>query len=143
MLIDIESFLKFWCTCKSARDIPIPKLTMAKLLLPAVPEAKLTIVCDSIPSFNPSDVAHVVKKILFPDVPAADWPANDIPSVYAGIANRFFSAGTIFETSLFAISLKQSFSKNGMTRRHITYATRTAIGRQKLLSALDLIELRI
>jgi hypothetical protein len=138
-LIDVKSFLNFRSTCKSAREIPISKLTMAKLLLPSVPEARLKTICDSIPSVNPSDVAHVVKKILFPDVPAADWPANDIPSVYAGIADRFFSVdSTIFDIPLFMLSLKKSASAYGTTRRHVTYATRSAIGRQKLLSALDL-----
>jgi hypothetical protein len=136
-LIDVKSFLNFRSTCKSAREIPISKLTMAKLLLPSVPEARLKTICDSIPSLNPSDVAHVVKKILFPNVPAADWPANDIPSVYSGIADRFFSVdSTIFDIPLFMLSLKQSAS--GTSQRHVIYATRSAIGRQKLLSALDL-----
>jgi len=140
-LIDAESFLRFRSTCKSARDIPIPTLAVARVLLPGVPEHKLTQICDSIPDLRPSDVARAVKTILFPKVPTSDWPATDTPYVYSGIAYRFFGVdSTVFRMALFVIALKIDTVCERMMRRHIAYATRTATGRQRLLSAMDLIK---
>ena len=138
-LVDVHGLLLFRRTCRQARDLPIAPLTLAKVFLPDVPDALLRRVCEANPRLTPSCIAHAVKTVLFPEVP--HWPPLSAPAVYSGIAQRFFGADVSRVSLAFVCTgLTEPFCKYHMLRTVLIHLARSAAGRQKLLSAMDIID---
>jgi hypothetical protein len=138
-LVGVHGLLLFRRTCRQARDLPIAPHTLAKVFLPDVPDAWLQRVCEANPRPTPSCIAHAVKTILFPEVPR--WPPLNAPALYSGIAKRYFGTDVSRVSLAFVCTgLTEPFCKYHMLRTVLIHLARSAAGRQKLLSAMDIID---
>jgi len=136
-LVDAHCFLLFRCTCRQTRDLPITQHTLAKVLLPNVPDIWLRKVCEANPRLSPSGIAHVVKTVLFPEV--QHWPLVHAPAVYARMAQRFFDPDTpIVRVAYVCTGLAKPLCRYHMVRTMLAELAQSDAGRQRLLSAADL-----